>query len=204
MARQSGRLSRYGASAAATLTMCALVVYAASPYVALWRMSVAFRSHDLASLRAEIDWLKVRDGLKDELTGNAPPTAVPTVATTAAVKPASISSTAADDELPEFGESFASAAVSKVVDEDCDPEHVEAMFRAGPPHAGGALDQARRMLAWAFFTGPESFQALLRVSDDPRQPPVRVRMVFTGGHGWQVTNVWLPQDMLAPPDAHAT
>ena len=171
--------------------------YAASPYVALWRMSVALRSHDVASLRSEIDWVKVRDGLKRELTSDMPAPA------TDPVKPA-VATAAPDDELPEFGESFAKTAVSNVVDEDCDPEHVEAMFGQSPSHASGVVAQARRMLAWAFFTGPKTFQALLRVSDDPRQAPVRVRMVFTGGSGWRVTGVWLPQRMLSPPDANAT
>ncbi len=198
MVRQRDRAARYGVSVALVIATFA-VVYAVSPYVALWRMSVAFRAHDLVSLRADIDWAGVRNGLKQELSSavGAP------AATTRAVKPASLSTSADSDELPEFGASFAKTAVSNVVDEDCDPEHVEAMFGTGPSHSSTTIGQARRMLAWAFFTGPKSFQALLRVSDDPRQPPVRVRMVF-GGRGWQVTNVWLPQRMLASPDANAT
>ena len=130
-----------------------MVAYAASPYVALWRMSVALRSHDVASLRSEIDWSRVRDGLKQELTGALPDADQPTIE---AVKPASVT-TASDDELPEFGESFAKTAVGNVVDEDCDPEHVEAMFGSRPSQPAGIVAQARQMLAWAFFTGPKTF-----------------------------------------------
>ncbi len=168
----------------------ALVAYVASPYVALWRVGNALRSHDVAELRSTIDWTRVRAGLKAELTDDPAPVAT--------VKQAS-----AQDDLPEFGESFAKSAISNVVDQDCDPEHVNAMFGSRPSGGSGTLAMARRML-WAFFTGPQTFQALLRVSDDPRAEPVRVRMVFSGHHGWRVTNVWLPQTMLNAPESNAT
>ena len=190
--------ARFGVAAAACF---AAVVYVASPYVALWRVGVALRSHDVALLRSSIDWVTVRDGLKQELTGGTTETGPGTVV---AVKAASTVKAADDDELPEFGESFAKTAVSNVVDEDCDAEHVEAMLGSGAHRSEGVLAEVRRSIDWAFFTGPQTFVALLRVSDDPREGPVRVRMVFSRSHGWRVDNVWLPQQMLSPADAHAT
>jgi hypothetical protein len=175
-----------------------LMAYAASPYVALWRVGVALRSHDVSSLRAEIDWNGVRNGLKAELGGD--PSPLPT--TTVAVKTAS--STAADDDLPDFGESFAKTAVSNVVDEDCDAEHIGAMLAGDPARGGSMIAQARRMVAWAFFTGPKNFQAFLRVGGDPHEAPVKVQMRFSPSHGWRIENVWLPQTMLSSPDAKAT
>ena len=198
MAQRPGGTARLGVSALASLIAAAAVLYVLSPYVALWRMSVALRSHDVVSLQSEIDWTQVRNGLKQELTSSAP-----SPATLKAIRPA-LSTGEADDELPEFGESFANNAMSNVVDEDCDAEHVEAMLGSGPVRAQGLVAEARHKLAWAFFTGPKSFQALVRVSDNPSQAPVRVRMVFTGGRGWRVTSVWLPRQMLSTPDANAT
>ena len=193
----AGRM-KFGVASAACV---ALMAYMASPYVALWQVSVALRSHNVALLRSSIDWVTVRDGLKQELVGGAPDQGSTTVA---AVKTASAVKAADDDELPEFGESFAKTAVSNVVDEDCDAEHVEAMLASGAHRADGVISEARHMVDWAFFTGPQTFVALLRVSDDPREGPVRVRMVFSSSHGWRVDNVWLPQQMLSPSDAHAT
>ncbi len=173
------------------------VSYALSPYVALWRVSVALRSHNLAALRADVDWGQVRDGLKLELTGGAQPTVQ-------ALKTAMATSSTSDDELPDFGDSFAKTAVSNVVDEDCDAEHVEAMLGHGAVPRGSLIEQAKHMVTWAFFTGPESFQAMVRVGVDPHEAPVRVEMVFTRHHGWRVTSVWLPTQMLSTPEANAT
>ena len=182
--------------ALSALSFVAVVFYTVSPYVALWRVSNALRCHDVAALRSTIDWNRVRAGLKAELTG--------TEGSVATVKQASASASAQSDDLPEFGDSFAKNAISNVVDEDCDPEHVGAMLGHGPSHGPSTLAAARRMLAWAFFTGPETFQALVRVSDDPHAEPVRVKMMFSA-HGWRVTDVWLPEAMLdAPAEANAT
>jgi hypothetical protein len=44
-----------------------LLVYAASPYVAFWRFTVALRSGDTAALNAQVDFPAVRQSLKAQL-----------------------------------------------------------------------------------------------------------------------------------------
>ncbi len=44
-----------------------LLVYAASPYVAFWRFTVALRSGDTAALNAQVDFPAVRKSLKAQL-----------------------------------------------------------------------------------------------------------------------------------------
>src|SRR5205814_7566928 len=44
-----------------------LLVYAASPYVAFWRFTVAIRSGDTAALNAHVDFPAVRQSLKKQL-----------------------------------------------------------------------------------------------------------------------------------------
>jgi hypothetical protein len=44
-----------------------LLVYAASPYVAFWRFTVALRSGDAAALNARVDFPAVRQSLKAQL-----------------------------------------------------------------------------------------------------------------------------------------
>src|SRR5437588_9603627 len=44
-----------------------LLVYAASPYVAFWRFTVALRSSDTAAIAARVDFPAVRESLKKQL-----------------------------------------------------------------------------------------------------------------------------------------
>ena len=44
-----------------------LLVYAASPYVAFWRFTVALRSSDTAAISARVDFPAVRESLKKQL-----------------------------------------------------------------------------------------------------------------------------------------
>jgi len=44
-----------------------LLVYAASPYVAFWRFTVALRSGDTAAISARVDFPAVRESLKKQL-----------------------------------------------------------------------------------------------------------------------------------------
>src|SRR5205809_8080723 len=50
-----------------------LLVYAASPYVAFWRFTVALRSGDTAALNARVDFPAVRKSLRAQLVAYCSP-----------------------------------------------------------------------------------------------------------------------------------
>lgn len=179
--------------------------YLVSPYVALYRLSAALQSRDCGALRVAIDWGRVRESLAAEIAGEpAPALAAPSVA---AVRQAAAIS--ASDDLPDFGDSFATTAMGNALSSDITPESVAAMLRDHPVtmvNTGGSLlAEARQAIDWAFFSGPRSFDVWLRPNQDPHEAPVRVHMAFTRQHGWRVIGVWLPQDLLAGNEAtHST
>lgn len=210
---------RLASLSTAIASLVLLAGYMASPYVALWQIGQALRSNDVRELRAAVDWSGVRAGLKEEIEASladAPPVAqavasrsgtpaasMPVLAPQAAMArvggsvPAAsrpVDTASAADDLPEFGDSFATTAVSQSVDQDCTPEKLAGMLGAKPDHSS-TLAEARRAITWAFFTGPRRFEALVNPGAGASHP-VRVQMAFSRRHGWKVTRVWLPPEML--------
>ncbi len=176
--------------------------YLASPYVALYRLSAALQARDCNTLRVAIDWNRVRASLQEELTGDSPAPAPSAESGIATVRQAS--ATTASDDLPDFGESFASTATTNALASDITPESIAAMMRDHPVtmvNTGASLlAEARQAIDWAFFSGPRSFEVWVRPTQDPHEAPVRVHMAFTRQHGWRVIGVWLPQDLLSGGD----
>lgn len=177
--------------------------YLASPYVALYHLSAALQAGDCNTLRVAIDWGRVRESLQQELA-RAP---APAAAGATAVKPAA--ATTESDDLPAFGDSFATTAMGNAISTDITPESVAAMMHDHPVtvvNTGGSLlAEARQAVDWAFFSGPRSFDVWLQPGQDPHEAPVRLHMAFTRQHGWRVVGVWLPQDLLAGGDStHST
>ena len=144
--------------------------YLVSPYVALYRLSAALQSRDCSALRVAIDWDRVRASLQDEIAGTPAP-AAPSIP---AVKQAS--ATTASDDLPAFGDSFATTAVGNALSSDITPESVAAMLHDHPVtmvNTGGSLlAEARQAVDWAFFSGPRSFDLWLQPG--PRSRPYGV------------------------------
>ncbi len=180
------------------IPLALILGYAASPYVALWRLGQALRCHDQATLARSVDWTQVRSGLKVEIADAVDHGTVggvePAGGASATVKQASLRASA--DDLPGFGDSFASDAVSNAVDEDVNPANVGSMFGQNGPSHMSVLAEARSALGSAFFTGLQHFEVRLHTGRDPHDAPVRVRMAFSARHGWRVISVWLPQAML--------
>ncbi len=183
------------------------VCYLLSPYLALYRLSEALQARDCVTLRTAIDWNRVRASLQKELAGDEVPAPAPAAgATIPAVR---VASTAADDDLPAFGESFATTAVGNALTSDITPESVAAMLHDHPVTVvatGGSLfSAARQAVDWAFFSGPRTFEVWLRADHAPGEKPVRLQLAFTRQHGWRVVGVWVPQDLLSTGDAtHST
>lgn len=202
--------------ASALVPSAAIVAYAASPYVALYNLGQALRTHDLHALQKAVDWDRVRAGIKQEIEaslaadGASPARAVgsavsPPAMTVKAVTKVAAPAAAADD-LPDFGDSFATSAVSQSVDDGCTPAALSAMIGGATPSSRsrlGMFAEARRAISWAFFTGPSRFVAMVHPGDGSGEP-VRVSMAFSRRAGWRVTKVWLPPGMLEQRPATRT
>ena len=148
------------------------VLYLASPYMTLWSMGTALRSHDKAALCSALDWEQVRIGLKDSLGLQRPTQQV-----------------SQEDELPGFGESFATNMASGMIDDDITPERLGTMLSGMTTHMHGGTATPRGYLA-----GPAHFEARIPVAGEA---PIEITMRIEKWH-WKITRIRLPDEMLHP------
>lgn len=171
--------------------VASLSLYAASPFVALWSVASALQNHDVRTVQSALDWRTVRSGFKSDLS----PGASVSLASSSHVA-------AAQDELPDFGDSFATTIVSHVVDDVITPEHLVAMLVHAEParHAAdtsgsGALSMLARV-DHVRFIGPNQFEASVRMDDDPKAAPVTVSMRIEKWQ-WKITRIQMPDQFLS-------
>ncbi len=183
------RSSRPFATSACCLVL-ALAVYAVSPLVTLWGVASALQRDDVSALRVALDWREVRSGLKTDLGGGAP-------VSLASVRQASARQAAAQqDDLPEFGSSFATTIVSHVVDDVMTPEHLAAMLSRTASDRGDQAEPSMLGRVQRFgFVSPTEFRAAIRLSPDADAPPVVVTMRVEKWQ-WKVTRVHVPEQLL--------
>lgn len=167
---RSPRSRRARRIAVSTLALSGLL-FAASPYVALWSAGYAVSHHDRAALRGSLDWQQVRLSLKNSLGLTSP-----------------VRQVAQQDELPDFGESFATNVASGMIDDDITPERLDSMLGRIPVGAGTTR------MPHGFFTGPASFTAAIPVAGSR---PVQISMRIEKWH-WKITGIDLPPSLLAP------
>jgi hypothetical protein len=155
-------------------------VYLAYPYVTLYRLGQAIRAGDAGSLRVMVDWPRVREGIKEDISDlvlDEQPQTGPS------------------DKLPPFGASFARGVAASSVDQQVTPEALAAVAR---PRTGAAQG-APVHVNWAFFESPGRFAASFNT---PMHKSIRVEMELRGA-SWQVTRVWLPPRLLASAEPRA-
>jgi hypothetical protein len=170
-----------------------VALYVAWPYATLLKLRQDLQSHDVQALQGDIDWGRVRAGLKDQirdsLEGRPAPTAI----------------SATSDDLPPFGASFAAHIAGTAVDNEVTPQRVADAFGALTPVAGAATGPR---LEAARFSGLTTFVVTLRTaSEAPTDAPVRLKLALVR-HGWQfgweVTSVWMPASLLEQSQTHAS
>lgn len=152
-------------------------IYALSPYLALWSLSSALRSHDAITLSQHIDWSALSTNLKaeaiDALIGPPP----------------------AADDLPDFGSSFASNAVSHAIDTRLTPELLmtvaSQMVNAPRATPSFSIRQLYDRIS-AHFVSPLRFEA--RLVTMPGQKPTIVHMKFEQWR-WKITGFDLPRSV---------
>ena len=185
-------LPRDTAAVSAACLALALLFYVASPLTALFSVANGLRHEDVSALRGALDWRAVRLGLRTDFGGGGVPVSL-----------ASAKVSADDDELPGFGESFASTLVSRAVDNEVTPERMMAMLSrtdaSGTGQANAGMFAAVRSVLGRVeriaFLGPARFEAAIRMSDDPSAPPVCVSMRLEHWQ-WKITQIHLPEQMF--------
>ncbi len=183
---------------AVTAAAVLLVAYAASPYISLYEIGQDVRGHDVSAISADVDWTKLREGLKEDIadgiTGNTPASATP--------QATPVSATTNDDDLPPFGSGFVNNMAGNMVDQTVTPQHL-----ANTVSTLRAAGADRMMVQHAFFTSPTRFDVTLQLGHDKVQPPLRLQLDLVRSGmtmRWKVTRAWLPTELLAASEAHAS
>lgn len=154
-------------------------IYAAYPYVTLYRLGQAIRHGDAASLETMVDWTSVREGIKEDICD------------TVTDQPQQAQS---DGKLPAFGAGFVRGIATNAVDKRVTPEALVAA--AQQPDAEETTRGAVVQVSWAFFASPAAFVVDLNTPGQPA--PIRLQMDLRNG-AWSVTRVWLPPELLGQP-----
>ncbi|AFW02303.1 hypothetical protein BAR24_12345 [Gluconobacter oxydans] len=148
-----------------------LAAYAISPYLALWDIDRAMKGNNPARLVPHVDWTSLTHSLKEQFKPPAP---------------------ASDDELPDFGSSFADNAISNAIDTELSPGTLMTTAHQLMP-AGGAVSSGGGWPVWgglhAHFVSLSKFEAQV---DQPGQTPFVLHMKFEHW-GWKITRFELPQ-----------
>lgn len=155
------------------------VIYAAYPYVTLFRLGSAIRSADAATLESLVDWPAVREGIKEDVCDFAADDPDPK----------------ASAELPPFGASFMRGITSSAIDQAVTPQALLAATAtlpvSPPPRAPRGADVR---VNWAFFNTPTTFMVSLQPPG--HADPIKIEMDLRHG-AWRVQRVWLPPELLA-------
>ena len=165
-----------------------IIGYLASPYVAIARLGYAVRTNNVSVLTDAIDWRRVRAGLDQEIIGSAPSASM---VRSAAAK--------VDDDLPDFGQSFAATATASALETTITPTGLEAILANEKRSAAGLLAQARSVIDGAVFIGLDRFEIRLPGDNGARDDAIRIGFRFTARHGWRVERVVLPAALIDAP-----
>ena len=141
------------------------VTYLTSPYVALFRLSQDLQSGDLDAVRSDVDWQRVRAGLRQDVAEQFAGVKLAAVAQRDACRPSAPPS--------------CRASPTHMVDDAVTPEALCAAM-----HGAGAVRVAS-LRGWGMFEGPVSFAATLRPAGTP---PMTLHLRLEGTE-WKVTGV---------------
>ena len=155
------------------------ILYVAYPYVTLFRLGLAIRTADAATLETLVDWPAVREGIKEDVCDlgglDAP--------------------AKGGEALPPFGASFVRGIAGNAIDHAVTPQALVAATGLSPAHPPAQVGRGADVhLNWAFFESPTTFLVSLRAG--PQAEPVKLEMDLRDG-AWRVQRVWLPPELLS-------
>ncbi|MBB2167167.1 DUF2939 domain-containing protein [Gluconacetobacter aggeris] len=173
---------------AVTLVM-SLSLFVASPFVTLWSVSAAIQGHDTRTLGTFLNWRAVQASLKSQIIGGIVG-----------------NQQASDDDLPEFGSSFAATAVSRAVDVHVNAANLDTLMGQVMPAAQpvSAISPAAMLHHVRIrFLRPDMFEARAVLPGHERDTPLRLQMRIQGWR-WKITEVELPASRSDRPVIEAS
>ena len=155
------------------------VAYVAYPYLTLYRLGLAIKTADAATLESLVDWPAVREGIKEDVCDlgtddPGPKNGAP---------------------LPPFGASFVRGITSSSIDKTVTPQALLAAATTPlpanqPPQPPRGADVH---VKWAFFDSATTF--VVSLQPPGQADPIRLEMDLRDGE-WRVQRVWLPAELL--------
>lgn len=157
--------------------------YVTYPYLTLWFIAEAIQDHDTAYLAKKLDWHAMKNELKTEMTRdfrNPPNT---------------------QDELPEFGNSFATTAINNAIDTHINNSSLHILIDyLSPPalNTDSSLENTHEALqifksSHIHFLSPITLQTQIRLPN--YQFPLHITMKLRRGQ-WKITSINLPAPVL--------
>jgi Protein of unknown function (DUF2939) len=172
----------------AVTAVMSLSLFVASPFVTLWSVASAIQAHDSRAVGTFLNWRAVRSSLKAQIASSIGGQA------------------ASDDDLPEFGSSFATAAVSNAVDLDVNADNLGTVIGEVMPAAGPVpVTSEAAMLHHVHvrFLRPDIFEARIVLPGHDHASPLRLEMHIQGWR-WKITRVDLPSSQGDHPIIEAS
>ncbi|WP_246395925.1 DUF2939 domain-containing protein [Gluconacetobacter tumulisoli] len=160
---------------AVTLVM-SLSLFVASPFVTLWSVSSALQANDMRALGSFLNWRAVRTSLKSQIVDSV------------------VGTQASADDLPEFGSSFATAAVSNAVDLNVNATNLGSLVGQVMPVTPAVPLESRVAIlhhVHVRFLRPDMFEASIAVPGHDQETPLHLQMRIQGWR-WKITRVDLP------------
>ena len=157
------------------------VAYGAYPYVTLYRLGLAIKTADAATLESLVNWPAVREGIKEDVCDLGTDDPAPR----------------AGSALPPFGASFMRGIASTSIDKAVTPQALlaAATSTAAPTREPQTTRGADVHVSWAFFDSPTSF--IVSLQPPGQVEPIKLEMDLRQGE-WRVQRVWLPPELLSP------
>lgn len=149
--------------------------YISYPYMTLWSITKAIETHNTKKLLTYLDWNSIKGNLQTDLTNaiqNAP---------------------TPEDELPDFGNSFAITAVSNAVDNNLTPDNLAQFINQIKQDSSLQQMSALRVLLQSFmtthihFTSLTTLSAIVVIPNEEKEDSIQMTLELKNWR-WKVTS----------------
>lgn len=179
--RSSSRRNAWLACAGTFITATAL--YVASPYMTLWNLASAVENNDMIRLGKFISWRSLCENLQKQ---------TPTMLANAY----GLHTTNEDSaDLPDFGSSFATKAVSNAIQFRVNQDNLGTLvgqffqLKDHKPTKSTAAEE--HLHGHAHFLSPTVFTADVELPGHKNETPLEITLQLQGWH-WKITQIHLP------------
>ena len=164
----------------ALLAAACMAAYVVWPYMTLYRLRQALEQGNMPVLTEVISWHSVRDGLREDIVKS--------------ITGGTETQESDTSELPPFGSSFVRGMAGSELDRLLTPQQLAQAVQTETTMVSAPV------LRSAWFTGPTSFEAAIRLTSDTQQTDVIRLRLELGGRGllphWRVTRAWVPANLI--------